>query len=58
MSVLRRLIYREVFTAVTTVTVAFIGLFFFFDFIFDSALDIWACCCDAYAFCKFFKKPR
>ena len=33
MSVLRRLIYREVFTAVTTVTVAFIGLFFFFDFI-------------------------
>ena len=33
MSVLRRLIYREVFTAVTTVTVVFIGLFFFFDFI-------------------------
>lgn len=33
MNVLRRLIYREVFTAVATVTVAFIGLFFFFDFI-------------------------
>lgn len=33
MTVLRRFIYREVFTAVTTVAVAFLGLFFFFDFI-------------------------
>lgn len=33
MSVLRRLIYREVFTAVALVTVAFLGLFFFFDVI-------------------------
>ena len=31
MSVLRRLIYREVFSAVAVVTVAFLGLFFFFD---------------------------
>lgn len=39
MKVLRRLIYREVFTAVAMVTVAFIGLFFFFDFI-DELPDI------------------
>lgn len=39
MNVLRRLIYREVFTAVATVTVAFIGLFFLFEFI-DELSDI------------------
>jgi lipopolysaccharide export system permease protein len=33
MSVLRRLVYREVITAVALVSVAFLGLFFFFDVI-------------------------
>jgi lipopolysaccharide export LptBFGC system permease protein LptF len=33
MNVLRRLIYKEVVLAVMTVSVAFLGLFFFFDLI-------------------------
>ncbi len=33
MNILRRWMFREVATAVLTVTVAFLGLFFFFDFI-------------------------
>ncbi len=33
MKVLRRFVYREMLLAVSTVTVAFLGLFFFFDFI-------------------------
>lgn len=33
MTVLRKLVYREVTTAVAMVTLAFLGLFFFFDFI-------------------------
>ena len=39
MKVLRALIYREVFTAVAVVSLAFLGLFFFFDFI-DELPDI------------------
>ena len=33
MKTVRRLLYREVFVAVAAVTVAFVALFFFFDFV-------------------------